>query len=112
MELSKAAEGNGALRSVINDDGMDEAGGGFVHVPEPVQRTIPFADEDAFFALVGVCGDHGDENVAGGDVLFDDRPPGIAGLEAPFVEPDLQARAAEVGLQPLDSRTVLAGVAD
>jgi hypothetical protein len=78
MELSKASEGDGTLRGGIDDDGMDEAGSGSVHVPEPVQRPIPFADEGAFFALVGVRGDHGDENVAGGDVLFDDGPPGIA----------------------------------
>jgi hypothetical protein len=32
----------------------------------------------AFFAPVGVRRDHSDEDVAGGDILFDDRPPGIA----------------------------------
>jgi len=39
-------------------------------------------------------------------------PPGIAGLEAPFVKPDIQAHDTEAGLQPLDSLAVLAGVAN
>ena len=87
MELSKAAEGDGTLRGVIDDDGMDESGGGFVHVPESVQRAVPFADEDAFFALVGIRGKYGDKDVASCDILLNDRPPGIAGPKASFVAP-------------------------
>ena len=91
-----------ALRRVIDDDRMDEPGGGLVHVPEPVQRAVPFANEDAFLALVGIRGDYGDKDVAGGNVLLNDRPPRIAGLKASFVKPRIQARATEAGLQPLD----------
>jgi hypothetical protein len=54
MEFSKAAESDGSLRGIIDNEGMNEAGGGSVHIQEPIQRAIPFPDENAFFAPVGV----------------------------------------------------------
>ena len=51
---------------------------------QPFQGAVPFPDEDSFVALVGVRGNHGNEHVAGGDVLLDDRPPRIAGPEPPL----------------------------
>src|SRR5262245_53409803 len=89
MELTEAGEGNGSLRRVIDDDWMDEARGRFVHVAKSFQRAIPFPDKDAFIALVGVCGDHRNEDVARGDVLLDHRPPRIAGFEASLVKPNI-----------------------
>ena len=80
MEVAKAAEGDGPLRGVIDDDWMDEACSRFVHVPQSFQRAIPFPNKDAFIALVSVCGDHRNKDIASGDVLLDHRPPGIAGL--------------------------------
>ena len=80
MEVAEAGEGDGTLRGVIDDDWMDEACSRFVHVPQSFQRAIPFPNKDAFIALVSVCGDHRNKDIASGDVLLDHRPPGIAGL--------------------------------
>jgi hypothetical protein len=74
---------------------MPKPGGGFVHVAALVQGAVSFADENAFVALVAVRGDRRDETAAGGDFLLDDRPLLIAGLEVPFVKPDIQPRATE-----------------
>src|SRR6266481_2240701 len=112
MELAKASKGNGAFRCIIHDDWMDEAGSRFVHVAKSFQRPIPFPDKDAFIALVGVCGNHRNKDVASGDVLLDHRPPRIAGLEASLVKPNIQSRADEAAPQPLDRVTILAGIAD
>src|SRR5215471_6149119 len=70
MEVAEAGERDGTLGGVIDNDWMDEAGGGFVHVPKSFQCAIPFPNKDAFSAFVGVCGNHWNKDVASGDVLL------------------------------------------
>src|SRR5882724_13299953 len=112
MKPAEAAKGDCPLRRIVDNHGMNEAGDSLVHVFEALQRAVPFADEDTFIALVAVCGDHRYEDVTAGNVLFDDRPPRVTGLEARFIKPHIQSRVSERGLQPLDRFFILARVAN
>src|SRR5207244_5924778 len=78
MKPAEAAKGHGPLRSVVYNHRMNQAGAGFVHVFEPLQSAVPFADEDAFIALVAVYRDHSQKDVAASDVPFDHWPPRVA----------------------------------
>src|SRR4029434_3541921 len=77
---AEAAKGHGPLRRVVYNHWMNKAGAGFVHVLEPLQSAVPFADEDALIALVAVHGDHSQKDVAAGDGPLDHWPQQCPGF--------------------------------
>src|SRR5206468_11875054 len=81
MKPAETAKGHGPLRCVVYNHWMNQAGAGFVHVFEPLQSAVPFADEDAFIALVAVYGDYSQKDVAASDIPFDYWPPRVAWLQ-------------------------------
>src|SRR5436190_24122692 len=111
MKPAETAKGHGPLRRVVYNHRMNQAGAGFVHVLEPRQSAVPFANEDAFIALVAVYGDHSEKDVAAGDVPLDHWPPRVTGLKSRLVKPHIQSCAGEAGLKPFDRVMVLVGVA-
>src|SRR6266550_3801152 len=112
MKTAETAKGDGPVGRVVDNHRMNKPRARFVHVFEPFQRAVPLADENAFIAFVAVCGDHRYKDVTGGNVLFYDGPPRVAGLEARLIKPHIQPRAAQAGLEPLDRVVILASIAN
>src|ERR1700693_5788129 len=113
MESAELSKGDIIRRGIIHDDRMDESRVRFVHPLEPLKRAIPFTVERLFHQGVCILREYGDEDFAGVDILLDDRPPGITGLQALLVKPDIQPPfRAELSLQTPDCVAVQAGEAD
>jgi hypothetical protein len=73
---------------------------------------FPFEPEVALKPRLCVCGNHGHEQRARGDLLADFRIPRIAAHELALIEPDFDANVSQAGANALRRRRVLRGIAD